>query len=327
MNKYYVGCVAGCLGLITWAMLWLYPWFNPATTLHIQPGTPGIHVAQTLKANGIIRSVTIFKGIAALVGNPIKPGPYAIPESVSWKELLTILSETPQLRFTIIPGMALAEIADALATIDPRDPQQFIQYVQQEAKRDLESEFPLISQSPSTNLEGYLFPDTYFIEPGLSNTHLVRLFVERLHTQLWQSNPSSQADFHTTLTLASLIEKESQNPDEFAKVAAVFHNRLNRNQRLESCPTVAYALGNYRKKTLTFNDLTVNSPYNTYRVFGLPPTPIAAVSAAAFHAAIHPEPNFPFYYFVADGTGNHIFSKTYQTHLRHQHALLKQHAL
>lgn len=325
MNKYSL--IAGWLGLVAVLGLWLYPWANPAVTLHVKPGTPAIHVAQALKTQGVIRSTTVFKAMTAIVGNRIKPGPHQIPESVSWKQLLTILETPPTITLTIVPGMALPEIAQALATVDPRDPQQFIHYVQTQAKHDLETEFPLLKQNPTTTLEGYLFPDTYFIEPGMSDAQLVRVFIQQLHRQVWMKHPSSQANFHATLTLASLIEKESQNPDEFAKVSAVFHNRLNRNQRLESCPTVAYALGNYRKKTLTFNDLTVQSPYNTYRVFGLPPTPIATVSAAAFYAAIHPEPNFPFYYFVADGTGNHIFSKTYQTHLRHQHALLKQQAL
>tara|TARA_X000001036_G_scaffold390320_1_gene387908 strand:+ start:615 stop:1466 length:852 start_codon:yes stop_codon:yes gene_type:complete len=278
-------------------------------------------VAQTLKDRGVIRSVTVFRGIAAVVGNPIKPGPYTIPKSVSWRRLFQVLNATPQVRLTIIPGMALPEIANALALADPRDPQAFIHYVHTQAKQDLAADFPWLRKTPSDTLEGYLFPDTYFIEPGMTHAQLVRLFITRLHTQLWQSNPRAHTNFHETLTLASIIEKESLHPDEFAKVSAVFHNRLNRNQRLESCPTVAYALGQYRKQQLTFDDLTVDSPYNTYRVSGLPPTPIAAVSAAAFYAALHPEPNFPFYYFVADGTGNHIFSKTYRAHLKHQKQL------
>ena len=316
--------LAFCVGLTIWAGLWLYPWPNPETRLTIAPGTPAIHVAQTLKSTGIIRSTTLFKIITTIAGNPIKPGPYRIPESVSWMKLFAILKQPPTVSFTIIPGMALPEIAHSLARVDPRDPQKFIDYVRHHAKSDLLQDFPVLQHTPSNNLEGYLFPETYFIEPGMTNAQLTRLFIEQLHEQLGAPLPHIPPNFHAVLTLASLIEKESQNPDEFRKVSAVFHNRLARNQRLESCPTVAYALGNYRKKTLTFEDLTVQSPYNTYRVFGLPPTPIAAVSARAFHAAVHPEANFPFYYFVSDGTGNHVFSKTYSDHLHHQKQLLQQ---
>ena len=106
-------------------------------------------------------------------------------------------------------------------------------------------------------------------------------------------------------------------------ISGVFHNRLKRKMALASCPTVGYAMGQPRKKMLTYKDLEYKSPYNTYKRLGLPPTPIAAPGKRAFYAALNPK-DTPYLYFVskADGTGTHVFSKTLKEHLNHQKKIL-----
>jgi len=118
------------------------------------------------------------------------------------------------------------------------------------------------------------------------------------------------------VTLASLVEKEARAPQERPLIAGVFYNRLRKHWRLESCATVEYALGTW-KPQLTYKDLDVQSPYNTYRHFGLPPGPICNPGAASLEAAAHPAPT-DMMFFVADGQGTHRFSRYYKEHLAAQ---------
>ncbi len=115
------------------------------------------------------------------------------------------------------------------------------------------------------------------------------------------------------ITLASIIEREAKLDRERPIISSVFHNRLKKNKLLQSCATVQYALGE-RKEDLTLKDLEIDSPYNTYKHLGLPPSPIASPGKASIEAALFPE-DTDYLYFVAKGDGSHIFSKTYSEHL------------
>ncbi|HCM18410.1 MAG TPA: endolytic transglycosylase MltG, partial [Firmicutes bacterium] len=121
------------------------------------------------------------------------------------------------------------------------------------------------------------------------------------------------------VTLASIIEKEAMLPEERPIISAVFHNRLRLKRPLESCATVQYALG-YHKPKLTYDDLEINSPYNTYRNAGLPPAPIANPGLDSILAALYPA-EVDYLYFVAKSDGSHVFTKTYNDHLRAQRNL------
>ena len=122
------------------------------------------------------------------------------------------------------------------------------------------------------------------------------------------------------LTLASIVEREAVVHDERPKIAAVYVNRFELGKRLEADPTVQYALGfnereqRHWKKGLTYRDLKVDSPYNTYRNAGLPPGPICSPSEASVRAVLNPQPDFDALYFVADNTGGHVFSRTFHEH-------------
>jgi UPF0755 protein len=134
----------------------------------------------------------------------------------------------------------------------------------------------------------------------------------------WEQRDQSYSSLQTpydVLVLASIIEKESDFPEEYGEIAGVYHRRLKNKMRLDSDPTVIYGLGAAYIAPLTKNQLAVKTPYNTYRMRGLPPTPIASPSEKALWAAVHPKPGDTLY-FVAKGDGKgHVFSKTYDEHL------------
>ena len=170
---------------------------------------------------------------------------------------------------------------------------------------------------PVSTLEGYLFPDTYHVPYGSGAGDAVGQMIHRLSetwTPGWERRAAElNMTRHQVLTLASIVEAEARNPDERARVSAVYHNRLARGMRLEADPTVAYAMGGFRGR-LYYKDLKLDSPYNTYQHAGLPPGPICSPGAASIEAALYPAPGEDALYFVARGDGRHVFSATLREH-------------
>lgn len=170
------------------------------------------------------------------------------------------------------------------------------------------------------SLEGWVYPDTYYYTPYSSAFSLLKRAVSRtvhLLEQAWQQRDKDLplANPYELLILASIIEKETALDSERATVASVFVNRLKRNMRLQTDPTVIYGMGENYQGNIRRKDLQQATPYNTYVINGLPPTPIAMPSEKSIKAAANPA-NTPFLYFVADGTGGHKFSKTLTEHNR-----------
>ena len=177
-------------------------------------------------------------------------------------------------------------------------------------------------------LEGWLFPSTYYYRRGNSALEILRRMVhnaQKVFDQQWKifqglgrSNHSVPLSQYEALILASIIEKETGKEEERGRISAVFHNRLRKNMRLQTDPTVIYGLlqgpeAAIYKGNLTRKHLRTPTPYNTYTHFGLPPTPICNPGLAAIRAALYPD-NAPDLYFVARGEGFHAFSKTLKQH-------------
>jgi UPF0755 protein len=168
-------------------------------------------------------------------------------------------------------------------------------------------------------VEGYLFPNTYKFAKGTTVEKVVEMMLGEF-TNRWIETFDGEArnlelTRHEIVTLASIIEKEAQSASERPRISSVFHNRrLKRNWRLQADPTVLYALGN-PERLLTKADLSVNSPYNTYKYKGLPPGPIASPGIDSIIAVLRPEKT-DYLYFVAIGEGKHHFSKTLSEHNR-----------
>ena len=164
--------------------------------------------------------------------------------------------------------------------------------------------------------EGYLFPETYHFAEGLAAARVAASVLGEGAAHWRDSLDEAQsplATFHEVLTLASIVEAETSREDEMPRVAAVYLNRLARRRHLEADPTIAHAT-NKRGQRILYADLEVASPYNTYRQIGLPPGPICSPGLAAVRAVLTPESGFDALYFVADGLGGHIFSRTLEEH-------------
>jgi UPF0755 protein len=173
----------------------------------------------------------------------------------------------------------------------------------------------------ASNLEGYLYPDTYFLPRSISESGILRAMVRRFRTAFGEAEQKRARalglSVRQAVTLASMVERETHLPEERGLVSAVFHNRLQKGMLLQCDPTVIYALvlqGKYDGR-LTRKGLRVKSPYNTYLHAGLPPGPIANPGNDALQAALHPAQS-DYLYFVATGEGNHQFSRTLAEHRR-----------
>jgi len=169
---------------------------------------------------------------------------------------------------------------------------------------------------PTSTVEGYLFPDTYFFPPGTSARVATQAMVRRFE-QRWRPEWGARLDTlgvsrHDLLTLASIVEREAKKPEERAVIAAVYWNRLRKGMLLQADPTVQYALPEYQKRLLT-KHLAVKSRYNTYKYPGLPPGPIASPGVASIRATLYPA-NAPFLYFVAHPDGHHEFRVKLEEH-------------
>lgn len=236
------------------------------------------------------------------VGGKLKAGEYELKPGMSLKDLLDLLVSGKVIlhRIHLPEGQTTAQLLEII-----------------------EKEPLLTGDVPSDVPEGSLMPETYTFHKGEKRSSLVRNAQDAMQKALEQTwkNRTDALPFQNPqelLILASIIEKETGRSDERAKVSSVFINRLNRGMLLQTDPTVIYALTQGTAnldRLLTYQDLQVDNPYNTYKYAGLPPTPICNPSLASLEAAAHPE-NTPYLYFVANGKGGHNFSVTLEEHHR-----------
>ncbi len=190
-----------------------------------------------------------------------------------------------------------------------------------------EAELLAALKSPRASMEGLLFPDTYFYTAGTTDLAILRRAAARLDQVLAEEWALRQDDLPYTspyeaLIMASIIEKESGMVSERAEIAGVFVRRLHLGMRLQSDPTVIYGMGDAYDGNIRREDLETTTAYNTYRINGLPPSPIALSGRDAIHASLHPAPGTSLY-FVATEDGRHVFSDTLDEH----NAAVRQHQL
>lgn len=246
-------------------------------------------------------------------------------------DILTSKNMANQFKKVLIQeGLTLGEIAEKLEAVKIiPSATAYLNYLKNKARSDLKQEFSYLNALPKDNFEGYLFPETYHFRIGSTFKEITRAFLKQFDEKIYQywirfKGPKPYS-FHQTLSLAAIVEKEAMVESELPIIASVYHNRLIKGMKLEADPTVAYALGQPRKKRIYYKDLKTPSPYNTYYSKGIPPGPIAAVGEKAFKATLSPKKT-PYLFFVAHGDGSHNFSKTYAEHLVYQkkyHTLIK----
>lgn len=301
----------------------------------VESGQSLTRVANNLEEAGLIRNRTVFKYYCdfAGMGQKIQAGSYLLTPSMTMSEIanqLTMGDGNPIVRnITLIPGWTLEDFAARLVEDGVlADSAEFLNLCR---TGENFSDYYYVADVLATDdvsqrryvLEGYLSPNTYEIYIGASAEDIIR----KLLSQTEKSFPVDRQDMadelgftmDEILTLASIIEKEAKEED-FAKVSAVFHNRLKQGMKLQSDVTIHYVT-RLRKMALDDEDLHISSPYNTYEVKGLPPGPICAPSEAAIQAALEPDAEFlamNYLYFCAaePESGKLVFSQTLADHER-----------
>jgi UPF0755 protein len=291
-------------------------------TIEIPSGADAMRIARIADAAGARLDPTLFSWVARLRGQAreIKAGEYQITAQdhlLSWLDRL-VAGDVVRYRLTIPEGSTAQDFINALAA-EPAITHTLRGLTQTQIIKAL--------NLPITNLEGWLFPDTYIFTRGTTDRKILQEAYRGMKSRLdaaWATRAPNLPlkTPYDALILSSIVEKETGLPAERAEVAGVFVNRLNLGMRLQTDPTVIYgvalaSLGQVDEQTaprsLTVTQLRTDTPYNTYLHTGLPPTPIALPSAAALQAATHPAATDALY-FVANGSGGHTFSRTLQGH-------------
>lgn len=290
----------------------------------IPPGSSVKQIAALLEQNGIIKNATLFSYYVRYQGvaGDLKAGTYQFDQQVTIEQLIKMLSEGTQAevaRFTIPEGWNVGQIADALAKKGLIEKDIFIQEINE---GDF-PEFPFVSSIPKKEgrkyrLEGYLFPETYEVRKGATEHEIIAKMLGQFEKE-WKPEWSEQIQKHKltmdeAVNLAAIVEREVVVDHERPIVAGIFYNRMRDGWKLQSCATVQFILGKQRDR-ITFDDLKIASPYNTYLHEGLPPGPIASPGRASLESVVNPQKN-EYFFFVTkkDGTQEHYFSKTFAEH-------------
>ncbi len=284
----------------------------------ISRGETAGSIAQRLESAGIIRSALAFSYLLYDTGreDSLQSGAYTVSPGLTPRELARLFEKAPgeQVVLRLIEGWRLTEIATAVSKVFPAIAREdFLKASVVGSRRNV----VLAGLKPDATLEGFLYPDTYFFRPDATAAQIVDALVDQFEQRAGQTLRQAAVDRKVTLydlvKLASLVEREARDRNESATIAGVYANRLGIAMKLDADPTIQYALGSWGE--LRIDDLSVDSPYNTYRVAGLPPTPICSPGQAALEGAAKPATH-PYLFFVAknDGTGDHAFAKTLEEH-------------
>jgi UPF0755 protein len=287
-------------------------------TFVISRGETAGLIAERLESDGFIRSAIAFAYVLYDTGREtaLQSGTYTISAALTPRELARVFEKAPgeQAVLRIIEGWRLSETASAVNKVFPAITADDFMKAAVVGQRH---NTVLTGLAPDVSLEGFLFPDTYFFKPTATATEIVDALLDQFELRVGQTLRQAAADRKTTIydivKLGSIVEREARDRQESATIAGVYTNRLEIGMKLDADPTIQYAIGDWRELTLA--DLEFDSPYNTYRVAGLPPTPICSPGEAALVGAANPE-QVPYFYFVAknDGTGDHAFAKTVEEH-------------
>jgi UPF0755 protein len=315
------------LGLVAGGLAWMtyQRQVDPAgppgdpVKLTIPLGSSTQKIGSLLDAQGVITSAKVFRYYIRLNGGgPFQAGEYTLAKNMSMSEAIAVLEKGPELKFerlTVPEGLILKQIADKVATLEGRSAETFLAAVEAGKVRSK------YQPDNVTKLEGLLLPETYNVEPKDDEARILERMVSSFDAAAdGVGIENAQAKVGVTpyeaIIVASLIERETRFDDERAKVAQVIYNRLKKGMMLQVDATVIYALGKTgdRNVRVLFKDLEINSPYNTYKVKGLPPTPIAAPGKKSLEAALNPTSGNLLYYVVTDPSGRHSFAETGAQH-------------
>jgi UPF0755 protein len=271
----------------------------------VEPGQAASTVAARLSERGIIKGARAFALFVRLTGagSSIKAGTFALKEGMSYAAILsalTVPAAAEEVEITIPEGYTARQIGEvARAALPHVTPEEW--------------------EVASAGSEGYLFPDTYRFHADASAADVVGKLRATFDIRLGENGIAQGADFAKSVILASILEREVRGPQDMAMVSDVFRKRLAAGMPLQADSTVNYATG-VNRPSVTYEDLRVDSPYNTYKYPGLPPGPIGNPGIEAIKAALNPTKN-PYYYFLTTPEGEVKYARTFEEHLANRRFL------
>lgn len=283
-------------------------------------------ISRLLLEKGLIRSDLLFKIYAKVQGfeGKLKAGEYHFSGQVAIKDIEEKMSQGGQANtqnFTIPEGYNIEQMAELLAEKGMVHREKFLDVA---INGDFSYDY-LPPAGTEGRLEGFLFPDTYQVIKGWSEEKIIKMMLNRFDDVFlpeWRDRAKEiDMTMKEVVTLASIIEREARVSADRPIISSVFHNRMEKGMQLESCATVQYALGEV-KEVLLYEDLKIDSPYNTYLNGGLPPGPIACPGKDSLKAALYPADS-NYLYFVAKPDGSHYFSRTLAEHNEAKRKYLK----
>ena len=289
--------------------------------LTIERGTTGSKLAALLEQEKILEHADLLPWLLKLQPqlNKVKAGTYSLTGVKTLQDLLDMINSGKEAQFSVkfIEGKTFKEWRKNLENAP-----HLKQTLQGKTDKEIMAllDIPAVAKAVYewNNMDGWLYPDTYNYTPNSTDLELLKRSTTRLQKALdkaWNERDENLplADPYQMLILASIVEKETGIAAERPQVASVFINRLKANMKLQTDPTVIYGMGESYTGNIRKKDLETMTPYNTYMIEGLPPTPIAMVSESALQAVAHPAKT-DFYYFVADGSGGHKFTRNLNEH-------------
>ena len=289
--------------------------------LTIERGTTGSKLAALLEQEKILEHADLLPWLLKLQPqfNKVKAGTYSLTGVKTLQDLLDMINSGKEAQFSVkfIEGKTFKEWRKNLENAP-----HLKQTLQGKSDKEIMAllDIPAVAKAVYewNNMDGWLYPDTYNYTPNSTDLELLTRSTTRLQKALdkaWNERDENLplADPYQMLILASIVEKETGVAAERPQVASVFINRLRANMKLQTDPTVIYGMGESYTGNIRKKDLETITPYNTYMIEGLPPTPIAMVSESALQAVAHPAKT-DFYYFVADGSGGHKFTRNLNEH-------------
>lgn len=309
-----------CMGYLYWIALLspVEPGSRGEIGVVIPENANASKIGEVLYEKGLVRGSGLVSFYARLndLDQKLKPGSYQLSRSQSLPDIVEKLVEGPPdiMIFTMPEGFTLSQLADLLERKGIAQREEFKNLLKSPRSYD----YPFLKKIPSAvGLEGYLFPDTYHIGSSTGEEEIIGMLLARFQTEIDRLDYEKKAanvnqTLHQAVTIASMIEGEAAVDEERPLISSVIYNRLRIGMPLQIDATVQYALGGKPGK-LYYKDLEIDSPYNTYRIPGLPPGPINSPGRASLEAAVNPA-RTNYLYYVARPDGTHAFSSTLEEH-------------
>ena len=320
----------GALALLFVLLLVLFFYLNspvePGSSKRIDfvvgVGEPSSSVVVRLEKKGLIRNAIFARSVLLLKGwdRKVKRGVYSLSPSMTTYAILSTLvhGRVKLIQITVPEGYTMYQIASLMEEKGFFDAREFLELCKSRRFMERLRLKGIGAPEEAKSLEGYLFPDTYYLPEEITPEELITIMNRnfwRVFKKYEKRALEIYGGIHPAVTMASLVEKEAAVDRERPIIAAVFLNRLRRGIPLQSDPSVLYAKGIYTYRRVFYRDLKYDSPYNTYLHRGLPPGPICNPGEASIRASVYPA-DVDYLYFVSRGDGTHAFAKTKEEHIR-----------